>query len=361
MDTTLRRPRPRRQPGTRPRHGGASPRSPAGCIGHRPRRCEWYGRHDRCRGHGRAAGTHPGGRQLNVIPTLECAQDTLGLAVDARATLGEGPRWDTDRGLLWWVDILAGAVHAYRPSVGGRRTLEIGGLVGAVALRASGGLVAALADRVVSLDPGTGAIDELVAFAPDPALRSNDAACDPAGRLWVDRTAIDETPGAASLIRIDVDRRREVMLDGLTMANGMDWSPDGRTMYFTDSTWGEVRAYPFDPTSGRMGEASIRMRLPDDGLPDGLTVDTDGCLWVAQWGAGRVVRLAPDGEVLGQVRLPVANVSSCTFGGADLGDLYITTAREGLALPELERQPEAGGLWRCRPGVRGRAPTLFAG
>jgi sugar lactone lactonase YvrE len=259
------------------------------------------------------------------------------------------------------VDILAGAVHAYRPSVGGRRTLEIGGLVGAVALRASGGLVAALADRVVSLDPGTGAIDELVAFAPDPAIRSNDAACDPAGRLWVDRTAIDETPGAASLIRIDVDRRREVMLDGLTMANGMDWSPDGQTMYFTDSTWGEVRAYPFDATSGRMGEASIRMRLPDDGLPDGLTVDTDGCLWVAQWGAGRVVRLAPDGEVLGQVRLPVANVSSCTFGGADLGDLYITTAREGLAPPELERQPEAGGLWRCRPGVRGRAPTPFAG
>jgi sugar lactone lactonase YvrE len=298
---------------------------------------------------------------VDSIPTLELAQSTLGLAVDARATLGEGPRWDTDRELLWWVDILEGAIHAYRPSNGGRRTIDVGGLVGAVALERGGELIAVMADRLLIVHPGTGSSEELVRFEPDPSLRSNDAMCDPVGRLWVDRTARDETPGAASLVRVDVDLSIEVALDGLTMANGMDWSPDGRTMYFVDSDWGEIRAYTFDLEAGRMGDERTLARLPGDGVPDGLTVDADGCIWVAQWGSSRVLRIGPDGSVLGQVRLPVTQVSSCAFGGPDLEDLFITTAREKLTPDDLEQQPQAGGLWRCRPGVRGRAPTPFAG
>jgi sugar lactone lactonase YvrE len=135
-------------------------------------------------------------------------------------------------------------------------------------------------------------------------------------------------------------------------------------MYFTDSTWGEVRAHPYDPATGTMGDGRPLVRFPADGaVPDGLAVDAEGHLWVARWGAGCVVRVAPDGSVVDRVDLPVSRVTSCTFGGEDLGDLYITTARGDDAASKTDpgREPLAGGLFRCRPGVRGVLPVAFAG
>jgi sugar lactone lactonase YvrE len=149
---------------------------------------------------------------------------------------------------------------------------------------------------------------------------------------------------------------------GLAIPNGLGWSADGRTMYFTDSTWREVRAYPFHPATGAIGDGRTLLALSNDGgLPDGLTIDAEDHVWVACWGAGRVVRVAPDGVVVDRVELPVSQVTSCTFGGPDLADLYITTARERFDAADAAREPQAGGLFRCRPGMRGVPTVRFAG
>ena len=287
-------------------------------------------------------------------------QATLELVVDARATVGEGPVWDAARGVLWWVDIAAGLVHRFDPRNGSDRTLPVGSEVGAVALRPDGTLLVALANGLAVLDCGTGRVESRVRFAPAAGrpLRSNDGKCDPAGRFWVGRMAADGAAGAGSLLRVDPDHLVVTRMAGLAIPNGLGWSLDGRLMYFLDSAWCEVREYPYDVATGTMGEGRTLVRFPDDGsVPDGLTVDAEGHLWVARWGAGCVVRVAPDGEVVGRVDLPVSQVSSCTFGGEDLGDLYITTAREDLEPADLAREPLAGGLFRCRPGVHGLLPV----
>jgi len=290
-------------------------------------------------------------------------QATLGLATDAHATLGEGPVWDAARGVLWWVDIPAGLVHRFDPRTGADRTIAVGSAAGAVALRHDGTLLVAVAEGLAELDPDSGRLESLLSFASgDRPLRCNDGKCDPAGRFWVGRMAVDATPGEGSLLRIDPDLSVITRLTGLAIPNGLAWSLDGRRMYFLDSTWREVREYPYDPATGAMGEPRTLVRFPDEGsVPDGLTVDAEGCLWVARWGAGCVVRVAPDGAVVARVDLPVARVTSCTFGGEDLGDLYVTTARDDASPADLAREPLAGGLFRCRPGARGLLPVPFAG
>jgi sugar lactone lactonase YvrE len=293
---------------------------------------------------------------------LARAQASLELAAPAGAELGEGPCWDAARGVLWWVDITAGLVHRFDPRRGLDTAMEVGSPVGAVLLRRGGGLVLALADRLAALDPDTLELETLVDLEPSAGLRSNDAKVDPVGRIWLGRMARDASPGVGTLVRIDPDRTVTERLGGLAIPNGLDWSPDGRTMYFLDSAWGEVRAFPYDAATGDMGEGRSLARLDGGGaVPDGLTVDAEGCLWVALWDGAAVVRVAPDGSVLGRVTLPVARVTSCAFGGTALDDLYITTAREPLDAENDDRQPRGGSLFRCRPGVAGRAPGAFAG
>jgi sugar lactone lactonase YvrE len=295
---------------------------------------------------------------------LTQGQATLELVVDAGAEVGESPVWDPTRAVLWWVDIPAGLVHRFDPRTGADRTLAVGSAVGAVALRRDGTLLAALADGLAALDPDSGQAGILVRLAPGggPPLRCNDGKCDPAGRFWVGRMAYDAAGGAGSLLRVDARGSVLTRLEGLTIPNGLGWSADGRRMYFLDSAWCEVREYSYDPATGAMGDGRTLARFADDGsVPDGLTVDEEGYLWVARWGAGCVVRVAPDGSIAGQVDLPVSQVSSCTFGGDDLGDLYITTAREDFGPADLAREPHAGGLFRCRPGVHGLPAVPFEG
>ncbi|HEY5276209.1 MAG TPA: SMP-30/gluconolactonase/LRE family protein [Coriobacteriia bacterium] len=290
-------------------------------------------------------------------------QATLELVSDAHATVGEGPVWDTARGNLWWVDIPAGLVHCFDPRRGADGTVAVGSAVGAVALRRDGTLLVALAERLAMLDPDSGQLESLLSFAAgDRSLRCNDGKCDPAGRFWVGRMAPDGALGEGALLRIDADLTPVARLTGLSIPNGLGWSLDGRRMYFVDSAWCEVRSYPYDPETGVMGDGRTLVRFPNDGsVPDGLTVDAEGHLWVARWGAGCVVRIAPDGSIAGRVDLPASQVSSVTFGGDDLGDLYITTAHEDFSAADLAREPLAGGLFRCRPGVRGLPPIPFAG
>jgi sugar lactone lactonase YvrE len=296
--------------------------------------------------------------------TSSQGQETLDLVVDAHATVGEGPVWDASRGILWWVDIPAGLVHRFDPRTGSDRALPVRSAVGAVALRRDGTLLVALADELAAMDPDTGRMESLVRFAPDDGrrIRCNDGKCDPAGRFWIGRMAPDGAAGEGSLLRVDPDLTMVTRMTGLAIPNGLGWSLDGRSMYFLDSSWCEVRGHSYDPATGEMGEGAPLVRFLDDGtVPDGLTIDAEGHLWVARWGGGRVVRVDPGGNVVGSIDLPVSQATSCTFGGDDLGDLYITTAHEDFEPGDFAREPLAGGLFRCRPGVRGLPPIAFAG
>jgi len=284
------------------------------------------------------------------------------LVVDGRAEVGESPVWDDRTGTLHWVDILGAVVHVTEPVRGTDRTIAVGQPVGAVALRERGGLVLALRDGIALLELDGGAPEMVARLPARPGIRMNDAKVDPVGRLWCETMESDGAPGKGSLLRLDPGGRLEVVLDELAIPNGIDWSLDGRTMYFAESLERTVRAYPYDPETGALGRADVVVRLDDDdGLPDGLTVDAEGCIWLAVWNGWGVRRYDADGRELGRIGLPVAQVTCPAFGGPDLDELYLTTAHEGFAAGAIPGQPEAGGLYRVRPGVLGRAPTRFAG
>lgn len=284
------------------------------------------------------------------------------LALDARAEVGESPVWDAARRELLWVDIPAGLVHRLDPAGGPADALSVGQHVGAVALRKGGGLVLAVRDGFALLDPG----------AREPRLvcpverentrnRMNDGKCDSAGRFWAGTMAFDMKPRAGALYRLDPDLTVVRILDGLTISNGIGWSPDDETMYFVDSGAHGIDAFDFDAAEGTIrNRRRVADVPPDVGLPDGLSVDAEGCIWVAIWGGFAVHRHAPTGELEAVVRLPAAQITSCAFGGSDHGDLYVTSARKELSENDLRGQPVAGGVFRVRPEVTGAPVHRFA-
>jgi sugar lactone lactonase YvrE len=188
----------------------------------------------------------------------------------------------------------------------------------------------------------------------------NDGACDSRGRFWAGTMAGDKTPGAGSLYRLNPDGRVKRVLTGLTISNGIDWSLDGHTMYFIDSALGCVDAFDFDEERGCLSNRRHLIEVPpEDGMPDGLTVDADGFLWVALFRGAAVRRYSPEGKLQCVVDLPATLVTSCAFGDPDLGTLYVTSASRGLDEEGRHRQPHAGALFRLRPGVKGRQAEFF--
>lgn len=287
--------------------------------------------------------------------------ESVEIAVDARAEVGEGPVWDVERRELLWVDIPRGTVHRWSPATGRDASLSVGQAVGAVALRRSGGLVLAVRDGFGFVERGELRVCRPVEADRDD-MRMNDGKCDSAGRFWAGTMALDMRPGAGSLYRLEPDLQVSRQLDGLGISNGLAWSLDDRTMYFIDSLEHGIDAFDYD---AEMGEISGRRRLveipEDDGLPDGMTIDAAGHLWVALWDGWSVRRYTPDGELDTVVELPAAQITSCTFGGAELDELYITSAAEGLSEAELERQPHAGAVFRVAVGQHGLPAQRFAG
>jgi len=289
------------------------------------------------------------------------------VAVPAGAELGERPVWDAAAGCLIWVDILAGHLHRYRPGAGDQVRYAAGVPVGAAAPRAAqsgGGYVLAAADgfRLVGADGKPDRWPEGAARRPPGMtadVRFNDGACDSRGRFWAGTVARDRRPGAGALYRLDPDGGITTVLDGVTESNGLGWSPDGGTFYFIDS--GEprprIRAFPCDLAAGTLGAArDLVQPPPGHGIPDGLIVDGEGCLWVAFWGGHMVLRYSPAGELLAELRVPVSQPSCPGFGGPDLADLYVTTAWEGMTQAQRDAEPLAGHLLRARvegPGVDG--------
>ena len=272
---------------------------------------------------------------------------------------GEGPCWIERSGELAWVDMLAGRILATSLATGATRVIDVPGPVAAlVRPREAGGLVVATETGVVLLDEHD-APSHLCEILDQPGMRMNDGGCDPQGRFWCGSMAYDVRPGAASLYRVEADGSFARMLDGVTISNGLGWSPDGATAFYVDSMAHGIDCFAFDGASGTISRrrrfAEVEVSL---GLPDGLAVDAEGGVWLALWDGGAVRRYAPDGTLDAIVPLPCGRVTACAFGGVDLGELFITTSR--LELPDGV-DAAAGSLFRCTPGVRGQAVAAFAG
>lgn len=285
------------------------------------------------------------------------------LVLDAHARIGEGPVWDEREGLLVWVDIERGELHRLDPGSGTDERYTVDGELGAAVPRAGGGYVLAREDGYYSFTPG--GVPELLAAieAEDPATRINDARCDAAGRIWGGTLERELSPGRGAFYCVEIDGTVRRVLGGVTVSNGLDWSPDGLTLYYVDSHAYAVRAFDFDVETGAIANERRLVEFPHQPwvFPDGMTVDEEGFLWVAVFGAAAVHRYAPDGSLDRIVEIPARLVTSCGFGGPDLRDLYITSATHVLEPGETERQPYAGGLFRHRPGARGRPQHAFGG
>lgn len=280
------------------------------------------------------------------------------LVLDAHANLGEGPLWDTRTGELLWVDIMVGIVHRFDPASSGDRAFDVGQPVGAVVPRSAGGYAFALRDGFAVGEAG--AVTVVAPIEADrPDVRMNDGACDSRGRFWAGTMQLEHERGAGALFCLNATGEAETMLTGVTISNGIAWSPDDTTMYFVDTTTRGIDAFDFNADTGTVAARRRLATIEESaGHPDGLIVDAEGCIWVALWEGWGVRRYAPDGTLLAMVEIPVARVTKPAFGGDALDDLYVTTASPDE--PD-DAQPHAGGVFRARPGVRGLAARAYAG
>lgn len=285
------------------------------------------------------------------------------VALEARADLGEGPWWDARANELLWVDLRIGRIHAFTPSTGTDTSFEVRESVGMVARRRSGGLVCAVARGVMFVErDGSRARLAVDVEGALHHLRMNDGACDAAGRLWVGTMAVDLTPRQGSLYRVETNLGVTVQRAGVSVSNGLDWSPDGRTFYYTDSTTRSIDAYDFDVSTGDLSNRRTLVQMRDPvATPDGLAVDADGTLWTAMWDGGCIRQYSDQGDLLRTIEVPVSRPTSVAFGGPRLDQLFITSARGGISPAQLKTEPHAGSIFVVEGLTTGRRPYDFAG
>jgi sugar lactone lactonase YvrE len=279
------------------------------------------------------------------------------VVIEAGAILGEGPVWTGDS--LWWVDIEGQRIHHTDPGTGRDQIIQLDAPVGAVIPRADGGWVAAMSDGVVIV-ASDGATEQRIGIESDDAeSRMNDAKCDPAGRLFTG--TMTHGGRRSALYRVDADWSITTIFTGVGISNGLGWSPDATRMYYIDTPTMRVDVTDYDVATG-----TVEYRRPlievgrGSGFPDGMTVDVDGCLWVAFWDGWCVRRYDPEGRLMQTVELPVSRVTSCTFGGDDFDQLFITSASAGLSEAERTAQPLAGAVFRADVSTRGWPADYFA-
>jgi sugar lactone lactonase YvrE len=279
--------------------------------------------------------------------------------------LAEGPVWH-DRA-LWWVNILAGELHRLDPVTAKAESCRAGRMLGAAAPAAAGGRwMLAAKDGFHWLDWASGKLQPIANPEADkPDNRFNDGKCDPAGRFWAGTMHLRGQRDRGALYVLDRDLSVRRALAPLSLSNGMAWSADGGTMYHIDTPTRTIAAYDFDVALGTLENRRLTFdfaKAEQGGYPDGMTIDHDGRLWVALWGGACVACVDPRaGRIVEKVELPVANASSCCFGGARLDELFITTAWQGLSPEQRKQQPDAGGIFRCRPGTHGVGTNVFRG
>ena len=291
-------------------------------------------------------------------------EDEVELVLDAKATLGEGAIWDGAKQQLYWVDILRKELHFFDPATRQDCAIELGQFVGTVVPRKKGGVILAVHHGIASLDFDSGDFNLL--RSPEghpPTNRFNDGKCDPAGRFWAGPMSLSDAPGAGCLYRVDADLSVHRMLDGVSVSNGIAWSADKSTMYYIDTPTRRIEAFDYDVRTGDIRNRRTAIHVPPEwGYPDGKTMDALGNLWVAMWGGHAVNCWNPKtGDLIARISLPVTNVTSCAFGGSNLDELYITTARAGVDEDTLRKEPLSGGIFGVRLRVQGTPAYAFAG
>jgi L-arabinonolactonase len=283
------------------------------------------------------------------------------VVVAARNELGEGVLWSPEDGEVQWTDIFGRRFWAYRPSDGASRSVALPDRMSCFAPLGGTRLLAGFAGGLEVFDLEGGARQPIAAIEADrPSTRINDGKLDRQGRL-VFGTMDEQSPARpiGQIYSYGGGPAPRPLASGVRIANSIAFSPDGRRMYFADTPTKIIRVYDYDLDSGELSHERMFATLQGPGSPDGSTVDSDGCLWNAEWGGGRVVRYTPDGRVDRVVDLPCSHVTCCAFGGAKLDQLFVTTAWTGLDAAALAREPHAGALFAVDPGVQGLADTPF--
>lgn len=286
------------------------------------------------------------------------------LILDARAELGESPRWSVAEGCLYWVDIASHRLHRFNPASGENRVRQFDQPIGCVAPRAGGGLVLGLRSGVGLIDGWDGDVRPFgpAFLAGQPDYRCNDGCTDAAGNWWVGSVDEAKTTLDAALYRIAPTGSVTRLFGGMTTCNGAAFSPDGGTFYHADTPTHAIRAFDHDPATGTLGAPRLFHQFAHGtGRPDGAAVDAEGCLWSALFDGGRVVRLSPAGELLATIALPVSRPTMISFGGADGRCAFVTSARKGLDAQALAAEPLAGGLFTFPVDVPGLIAPPFAG
>ena len=281
---------------------------------------------------------------------------------NARATLGEGPVWDDRTACLYWVDIVQSQLLIYDTMKPAASTnMSITPYVSSIVPRQLGGIALTLQDGFYAYDLQRRKLTLLAGVEADAAdNRFNDGKCDPSGRYVAGTMSMSDQQASGALYQLDTDLKVRRLIPDVSISNGLAWTEDGSTMYYIDTPTRQVMAYDYDLATGAIRGGRAVIEFPEDqGFPDGMTIDTEGMLWIAHWGGWQVSRWNPTtGRKLSFIPVPASQVTSCAFGGPNLDQLYITTAREGLDAQALEKQPLAGGLFRASLDIKGR-PTAF--
>ncbi|MBI5951684.1 MAG: SMP-30/gluconolactonase/LRE family protein [Chloroflexi bacterium] len=282
------------------------------------------------------------------------------LLLDAKATLGEGPVWDAKSQTLYWIDILKKRIYA-----GTEVIAQLDKFIGCLALHPNGTLLTALSDgeglsSFVDLQPDSSQQSVLAAVNESANTRFNDGKCDPAGRFLAGTMAMNESDPTGALYSFN-GKQVTKLFGGVTISNGLTWSPDHKTFYYIDTPTRKVQAFDYDLATGQIANPRTAIRIADTlGWPDGMTSDTDGKLWIALWGGAQVTKWNPQtGKLLEQIPVPALQTSSCIFGGKDMNELYVTSARKGMSEVDLKKYPLSGGLFKVETKVTGMPSLEF--
>jgi sugar lactone lactonase YvrE len=284
------------------------------------------------------------------------------LVIDSKSDLGEGAIWNDKTGELMWINITGKILNFYNPSLENNREIFTGQMIGTVVPTTSGDVLIALQNGIYQLNPRTGTKKLLVDPEENlPNNRFNDGKCDPAGRFWAGTMSTVDEKEVGTLYRFDSDTTIHKMIEKVSISNGIVWSADFKKMYYIDTPTQKIMAYDFNNETGEISNPKVAVEIPDKmGSPDGMTMDEEGNVWVALWGGSAVGCWNPEtGKLLRTIDVPAKNVTSCAFGGADLETLFITTARTSTSEEELKIYPNAGGLFKTTPGVKGVKAYFF--
>ncbi len=285
------------------------------------------------------------------------------LFYDAKALLGEGPFWDPEKELLYWIDIAGKTINSIDVSNRLNKQVKLGQRPGCAALFETEGIILAMENGFYKMNENSN-----LEFICDPEKaisqnRFNDGKCDAAGRFWAGTMCDDQTEISGALYCIDINMKVHKKLDNIGISNGIAWSPDNKTMYFIDTPTRHIDAFDYNIETGDIKNRHTVIFMPENhGSPDGMSIDEEGMLWVCEWGGAKVSRWNPKtGKLIDEIKVPATYVTSCSFGGKFMNELYITTARIGLGEEEFKNESYAGGVFKVDAGVKGAKSYKFKG